>query len=263
MKKFIIISLAISSLVFIFLNKINPSKTIIHKTDNQDSNFEYLQLNPKEIVEFKIDNLNNTTTVYELRVPDNYSKEKDMPLFVWFAPNKGSNKISKIPPFVDFKEFFILALPYLDNSLPRIAIRDGYINDFWEYNKPMLEFVLEQIPNISSDVKIAGGFSSGAHYVASGLDMNWEGFTDFFTGYILHEGGYAPHMSYEGIYPSDEVLVTYGANVDDNPVKIVAEIMKQNHSKTTVYELPNTVHNITPETIAYIRSWVKEKFNYK
>lgn len=255
MNKIGITILAIIGIIYYIGFRYLGHNIIHHQEGNSIINFK-----PSSTIQFKINNpYNETISICELRVPENYKKDIEIPIFVWFGPGHGNNNIKNVPEFVDFKNFFILALPYLDNQLPKKAIKEGYIDEFWEYSHPMLEYVLNRIPNVSQNIRIVAGYSSGAHFIGSGLDRNWEGFTDYFTGYILHEGGYAPEMTYEGLYPLDEVLVTYGLKYD-SPVKIVAELMMQNHKNTTTYALPNTGHEITPETIKYIRRWVEEKF---
>ena len=232
---------------------------IIHITKVEEG--ESVEFKAGKTIQFEIKNpYNETTSICELRVPTNYSKNKETPIFVWFNHGGGSYNVKNVPEFVDFDEYFVLALPYLDNQLPRIAIKEGHIDELWEYDRPMLEYVINLIPNLHSNIKIAGGFSSGAHFVASGLDRDWEGFTDFFTGYIIHEGGYAPEMTYQGIQSSDDVLVTYGSSIDSYG-KLVAEMMKQYHSNITEYAVPDTGHEITPQTIEYIRDWVDERFD--
>ena len=38
-------------------------------------------------------------------------------------------------------------------------------------------------------------------------------------------------------------------------------MMKQEHENITEYEVPNTGHEITPQTVEYIRDWVDERFD--
>lgn len=245
---------------FISMNVLHT--TNVYEINTSDPDAKEVKLKAGKTIKLKIhDSYTNQDSICELRVPENYSKLEPTPIFVWFSPGKGSSSISSVPHFVNFEDYFILALPYLDNQLPRLAIKDGTIDEFWDYDYTMLAYVINIIPNLSSNTRIAGGFSSGAHFVASGLDRDWAGFTDFFTGYIIHEGGYAPEMVYSGIKPSDKILVTYGASINSYG-KLVAQMMSQEHKENlTVYAVPDTGHEITTQTTEYIKNWLDENFN--
>lgn len=239
----------------------NINSPVVYEINDFEAKSTDIELKPGSTIQFKFqDTYEDTMRICELRVPENYSEDRLMPIFVWFSPGHGSYSVESVPSFVDFSEYFVLALPYLNNQLPRLAIRDGYIDDLWEYDKPMLEYVKTIIPNLSSSRRIAAGFSSGAHFVATGLDKDWEGFTDFFTGYVIHEGGYAPKMIFNGIEPSDKVLVTYGVNFDSS-AKTVAQLIAQDRANVTVYGVPNTKHEITDETLKYVRAWIFGRFS--
>jgi len=196
---------------------------------------------------------------FEMRIPDEYTPDKPVPLLVWFAPGGGSDRVGSIPPIVDFKKFLLVALPYPGNNLPRLAIKAGIdrIDRFWAYERPMLQWMQMLVPNISDRVRIAAGFSSGAHLIGSGLDRNWAGFTDFFTAYVLHEGGYAPEMTYHGMRNEHKVLVTYGLQ-NNSYGKVVVRKMKKAHKHPDVRRLPHTGHDMSQEAIETIRNWIIE-----
>jgi len=193
--------------------------------------------------------------VFEVRIPEHYSPEKNMPLLVWFSPSGGSNSISSIPPIVDKTKFLLVALPYPDNQLPRLAIESNTIDSFWDYEKPMLDYLKYMIPNIDPNIKIAAGFSSGAHLVGSGLDRNWIGFTDFFTIYILHEGGGSPSNTYQGAKSTHKILVTYGLQ-NNSYGQVVVLNMKKSGILPDVIKLPHSGHEMSQESIDAIRQWI-------
>jgi hypothetical protein len=196
--------------------------------------------------------------VFEIRIPENYQAEKPVPILVWFSPGGGSGSVGTVPHIVDFDRFLIVAIPYPGHKLPRLAIKAGaeQIDHFWAYEKPMLEYVRDIIPHISKEIRIAAGFSSGAHLVGSGLDRDWFGFTDFFTAFVIHEGGYAPDMTYRGIKDEHKILITYGLQ-NDSYGRVVARQMKKAGYHPTVKKLPNTGHTMSPEAIDTIRAWIE------
>jgi hypothetical protein len=193
--------------------------------------------------------------LFEVRIPEHYKPDDSMPLLVWFSPGGGSNSISSIPPIVDKTKFLLVALPYPDNQLPRVAIKSNTIDSFWEYEKPMLDYLKYMIPNIDTKIKIAAGFSSGAHLVGSGLDRNWIGFTDFFTIYILHEGGGSPSNTYQGVKSIHKILVTYGLQ-NNSYGQVVVLNMKKSGILPNVIKLPHTGHEMSQESIDAIKGWV-------
>ena len=198
--------------------------------------------------------------VCEIRIPENYKAETRVPLLVWFSPGGGSSSVASVPPVVDFSAFLIVAIPYPDHKLPRLAIDAGKkkIDSFWAYEKPILGYVKDLVPNISIETRIAGGFSSGAHLIGSGLDRDWSGFTDFFTAYVIHEGGYAPDMTYQGVQDSHKILITYGTQ-HKSYGRVVAREMQRAGVHPTVKKLPNTGHNMSQEAINTIRKWIESE----
>ena len=203
---------------------------------------------------------------FEVRVPEAYQKDKPLPLLVWFSPGGGSDSVGAMPPIVNFQKFLVVAIPYPGNKLPRLAIKAGekQINAFWEYEKPMLAYLQERFPNISQHIRIAAGFSSGAHLIGSGIDMDWQGFTDFFTTFVLHEGGYAPKMHYDGMRIDHKVLVSYGTKPGYRSYgAVVAREMKRHGLRPTIIKLPHTTHAMTQESIDAIREWIEETLPLK
>jgi len=221
-----------------------------------------LDLLPGKILHLDVPNFGGddlVKRVCEARIPENYKVDKPVPLLVWFSPGGGSNRVSSIPPIVDFHEFLLVAIPYPSNKLPRLAVKSGNIDSFWEYEEPMLEYVKTIVPNISKTVRIAGGFSSGAHLVGSGLDRDWLGFTDFFTGYVMHEGGYSPEMKFRGVRSNHKILVTYGLQ-NNSYGRVVAREMKKSGVSPTVIKLAHTGHAMSQESIDAIREWIDINF---
>lgn len=195
----------------------------------------------------------------EVRIPENYTETERFPIFVWFSGGKGSCKVSKASQMVDFDKFIVVALPYPDGRLPRLGVRDGGIEDFWEFQYPMLQRVTALIPNISETVRIAAGQSSGGHLLGSSIDLDWPGFTDYFTAFVLHEGGYAPHMTYQGITDATQVLVTYGENSKSKPwQESFMRKFKAAHDRTTYIEIPEAGHPITTAGKQVIHQWIEE-----
>lgn len=252
MKKFIL-ALVMILLIFIGINKSQS----YNEAQIETSNNKY-QLAPGKTLRLEVPQVlanDMKQRVFEVRIPEEYTPDKEMPLLVWFSPGSGSNSISSIPPIVDKTKFLLVALPYPDNQLPRLAIEANTIDSFGDYERPMLEYMHYMIPNIDPKIKIAAGFSSGAHLVGSGLDRNWIGFTDFFTVYVLHEGGGSPSNTYKGVKSTHKILVTYGLQNNSYGQTVVSN-MKKSGIVPDVIKLPHTGHEMSQESIDAIRQWI-------
>lgn len=200
----------------------------------------------------------------ELSIPKNYDPVRSVPLFVWFSGGKGSHRVAGAKGLVDFDQFLVLSLPYPEGRLPRLAIEagGGEINTFWEFQRPMLERVVELVPNISEKVRIAGGASSGGHLIGSALDQELRGFCDFFTGFILHEGGYSPQIEYDGTRSSHDILIVYGEN---SHVREWQDYFMQRIDKARgridYIEVENAGHGLNRDGKQAIREWIEKTFS--
>jgi len=131
-------------------------------------------------------------------------------MVAWCAGWKGSNKVVGALNLVDRTQFLIVALPYPSTTkIPRLALADGKEKLIWEYQSMMLEKIKKLIPNIDPKNRIIVGSSSGAHLIGTALARDWDGFTDYFTAYVLYGGGVAPGTRYRGAKGKD-VLMAWG-----------------------------------------------------
>lgn len=224
-------------------------------------------LTPGQVVTLEFPELGNMSkgrpARCELSVPKNFDFSFPVPLLVWFSGGSGSYSVIGAKGIVDFETFLVLALPYPAGRLPRLAVNegDGEINTFWEFQKPMLDRVVEMVPNISEEVRIAGGSSSGGHLVGSALDQKWRGFCDYFTGLVLHEGGHSPNMEFRGARSSHRILVAYGehSNVRDWQEYFIKRF-DQARGQIDYIEVPNAGHGLNSDARRLIRKWIEETF---
>jgi hypothetical protein len=196
----------------------------------------------------------------EVSIPKNYSPSRAVPLFVWYSGGAGSHLTKGARGLVDFDKFVVVALPYPAGQLPRLAVDGGTIDAFWGYQKPMLDRVIELIPNLSKKVRIVGGSSSGAHMVGSGLDCKWKGFADYFTAYVLHEGGHCPDMMFMGARTSHRILIVYGAASSARGWQdyFMARI-DQCRGLITYREIENAKHGLNGHGKEAIHRWIDEQ----
>ncbi|MGE9293244.1 MAG: hypothetical protein ACQKBW_06495 [Puniceicoccales bacterium] len=194
-------------------------------------------------------------TTCEVRLPDTYAPDRDFPLLVWFGGGHGSATVGGAVKLVDPATFIIVALPYPEGRRPRVAVDEGTIDEFWDYLQPMLAAVQEKVPNISKSLRIAGGTSSGAHLVGSGICQRWPGFSDYFTAYILHEGGHAPGTDFTAAH-GKPILVVYGEQSTAYPwQQRFNQRIRQSEARITYIDLPEAGHGLTEEGRQQIRAW--------
>jgi len=199
----------------------------------------------------------------EISVPSSYDPSRPVPLLVWFSGGKGSHLTRSARGLVDFDRFLVVALPYPGGKLPRLAVDEGEdaIDAFWDFLQPMLEKVIERAPNISEEVRIAGGSSSGAHLVGSALDLKWRGFCDYFTGFILHEGGTSPEMRFRGTSSGHDILVIYGEeSVAREWQDYFMERFERTSGRHSFVEVSGAGHGLNGKGRRRIREWIDETF---
>lgn len=193
----------------------------------------------------------------EVRLPETYTAEGEYPLLVWFAGWRGSSRVDQALELVDASRFIVVALPYPENRRPRIAVKEGRIQKFWEMEGPMLQSVRQAVPNIDPKLRVAGGASSGAHLVGSGLDLEWDGFSNYFTHFVMHEGGYCPNMMWSGLGDEHKVLVIYGENSKSRPwQEYFMKKFKVQHPTTEFVMIPGAEHGMESQGKSVIRDWL-------
>lgn len=196
----------------------------------------------------------------EVYVPLAYSPEARFPLFVWFAGGRGSERLQSPFSLVDADNFIVVALPYPNRQKPRLAVNDGNITSFWDFQAPMLQAVKRIVPNIDTHLRFVAGQSSGAHLIGSALDLDWQGFSDYFTYYVMHEGSYCPNMAWTGLHDDHEVLVTYGEKSASKAWQ--THFMSQFrtvHPRATFIEIEGAPHALNEEGRQIIRDWITEQ----
>ncbi len=205
------------------------------------------------------DTLNGDPASCEIRIPENFDSSKPVPMVVWCAGWKGSNKVIGALSLVDRRKTLVVGMPYPSTCrIPRLALEDGKEKQIWEYQSVMLEKIKRLIPNIDPNKRIAVGSSSGAHYVGTALAREWAGFTDYFTAYVLYGGGVAPGTTYPGA-KGKQVLMAWGVDSGGAPSRrLFAERMQASGAKVTISEIPNTGHPLSNEARVVIKAWLED-----
>lgn len=199
----------------------------------------------------------------ELSIPQSYDPLRPVPLLVWFSGGSGSYQVSSAKGIVDFDRFLVLSLPYPKGSSTLRAVETGKkaINQFWEFQQPMLQRVIKMVPNISKKVRIAAGANNGAHLVGSELDQKWRNFCNYFTGYVMYEGGYCPDMKFSGTRSTHRILFIYGDTSGNREwQESFIKRIDQARGRIDYLEVPNAGSKLTEKGKQKIRQWIEETF---
>jgi pimeloyl-ACP methyl ester carboxylesterase len=195
----------------------------------------------------------------QVSIPKHFDPAKPVPLLVWFGGGKGSHSVGGARGVVDFDRFVVVALPYPGGVLPRIAAqKDGRIDAHWAFQKPMLEGVARVVPNLDPRLRLVAGTSSGGHHIAYGLDRGWAGFADYFTAFIVHEGGAQPLTPRLPGAKRKRLLVVYGEESDSLTWRTWFNWhVERSGADATIIGVPGAGHGLNEDGRKVIREWIE------
>lgn len=195
----------------------------------------------------------------EVSIPKSYDPAMPVPLLVWFTGGKGSHRVAGANGLVDFDRFVVVALPYPNGHDMRKVIKEGGMETVRVYHQAMMARVLARVPNIDPRVRIAAGTSNGAHLIGTALDQEWAGFVDYFTLFVLHEGGTAPGNKYPGA-KSKRLLVVWGEKSEALRWQLLFNWrIGQPGALVSYHSVPDAGHGLDTRGRALIRSWIEER----
>ena len=194
----------------------------------------------------------------EVSVPSDYDPARPAPLLVWFSGGKGSQSVAGARGLVDFDRFLVVALPYPDGVLPRLAAKDGArIDRHWDYQRVMLERIQALAPNIDPARRFVAGTSSGGHLIAYGLDRGWPGFAEYFTHFVIHEGGSEPLAKGFPGAKDKRLLVVYGEKSESIAWRGWFNWhVLQSGARADIVGLPDSRHGLGDDGRRAIRAWI-------
>ena len=196
----------------------------------------------------------------EVSIPKTYDPAKPVPLLVWLGGGKGSHSVGGARGLVDFDRFVVVALPYPKGRLPRLAAEDGgaVIDAHWAFARPMLERVAQVVPNIDPQRRLVAGTSSGGHLIAYGLDRGWPGFADYFTAFIVHEGGAKPLTPRLPGAKGKRLLVVYGEESESLSWRTWFNWhVERSGAEAKIVGVPRAKHGLNEDGKKVIREWIE------
>ncbi len=159
------------------------------------------------------------------RLPDDYSLERDFPLFVFLCGGNGERGGQVQLSVTGTTSYIAINMPLFKHHIDREEIHTGLLLSMDDFTilqhafRTMLEALMQRIPNVRMQGSILGGFSNGAH--ATGILLaGQDAFTlDHFDHFLLYEGGMGPLLAnilQKTTFRSRRILALYGDKPDDN-----------------------------------------------
>lgn len=122
-------------------------------------------------------------------LPDNYTTEKEFPMFLWFGGGSGGQGGN--PKLVKNNDFICLGMPlYKKDIKEHVLLKPHDVQYAWPFYQQMFDNVFELVPNIQKHGGLVGGFSNGAHNTGLLMTEGDPVFNTWFDSYIFWEGGH-------------------------------------------------------------------------
>lgn len=195
---------------------------------------------------------------FTVQIPENYEPDKKVPVVLFLGGGQGTDDCTRASFLVDSADYVMVAFPYpkaLAN--PKDAIAEGHARDLIAFQKPMLERLQHLIPNTDPEHRIAFGHSNGAHMIGISVSGGWHEFVDYFSGFILHEGGLK-----EGDFGDlrrKDVLCMMGAKSDFRAfAEMVVRQMKSGRVKPDVHAAEGEGHGLGSGSKEAAAEWIAE-----
>jgi hypothetical protein len=198
---------------------------------------------------------------FTVRIPETYSPDKPVPLILFLRGGGGSDNCDGAKSFVDSSKYVLVAFPYSQKyPSPKKAIDADQSEKLIEFQKPMLERLQALIPNTNPDHRVVVGSSNGAHMIAVGVCDGWSDFLDYFSTFVLHEGGSCESHKYSK-FRRKEVYVLMGSKSEAlGFAEWVAKEMKQARVRPDIFVAEGEGHGMGNASKEAIRKWIGDLY---
>lgn len=193
----------------------------------------------------------------EIHIPAGYDPSRPSPLLVWIAGGGGSHAVAGARGLVDFDRFVVAALPFPEGRSPVDAAKKGELSRHRDLMLAMLDRLRERVPALDPRARYVAGTSNGGHLIAYAIDGGWPGFADYFTHFVIHEGGTQPLTHRLPAARAKRVLFIYG---EESPSLVwstwFAWNLERAGAAATVVGLPGSAHGFDAPARATVRRWI-------
>lgn len=203
---------------------------------------------------------NNAPAAMMIRIPENYSPDKPVPLMVWLSGGMGSNNYGGGSTLVDKGDFLLVGLPYPHSvDRPRDATNKGEIEIVWAYQRPMMKKLEEMVPNIDLRIRIVAGFSNGAHVIGGCLGQSVRDFAKQFNVYIMVEGGNSLGYNYPNLRGNHFYYAWGDTATTPDFAAMIERVAKKSHMEVETHRMEGVGHAFPESEKQAIKKWLKEK----
>ena len=203
-----------------------------------------------------------------VRLPVNYSAEKNFPLFVWMDGGAGGDArgsgVGRL--IMEGRDFIFVKLPLFKKELNRnpqfsalyITARDDGETISHAY-RTLLGRVYGAIPNIDTENNVVGGFSNGGHSIAAIFNTGDPWLLERLRHIVLVEGGLG--LIGDESTAERKLLVLYGGAEDRRPGLREAYVAMHERAlaggaDSTCVVMPDTGHTFPEAYYPSVRKWV-------
>lgn len=203
---------------------------------------------------------NNEPAAMTIRIPENYSRDKPVPLMVWLSGGMGSNHYGGGAELVDKNDFLLVGLPYPHSiDRPRDATNKGEIEKVWAYQRPMMKKLEEMVPNIAAGARIVAGFSNGAHVIGGCLGQGVRDFARQFDVYIMVEGGNSSDYRYPNLKGNHFYYAWGDTATTPDFAAMIERVARKSRMEVETHRMEGVGHAFPESEKQAIKKWLREK----
>ncbi len=196
-------------------------------------------------------------TRIQIRIPENYDSDKLSPIALYLGGGEGNDKCDPLNQFVDRNEWILVAFPY-PSSAPRPldAYRDGKSDDLISFQEPMLERLQAILPNTDPERRVVIGSSNGAHMIGIASCDGWKEFVDYFSGFVLHEGGGSKSRDFSALRRKKVILLMGAKSEGFEFAEGIEDRLKKARVKAEIFVADEEGHGMGNASRETIKNWI-------
>ncbi len=205
-----------------------------------------------------------------VRLPLNYSAEKNYPLFIWIDGGNGGDArgAGSGRQIMQDRDFLFVKLPIFKRELNSTAFSVLYVStrDDGEIlshaYRTLLERVYENIPNIDTANNVIGGFSNGGNAIAAVVNTGDPWLMQRLYNILFVEGGQQLVGRENKSIAGRNVIILFGDGEGRESQRAgytwMHERAIEGGANSTLFGMPDTAHTFPTNFHPVVRNWVYE-----
>jgi len=193
----------------------------------------------------------------QIRIPENYQPDKPAPLALYFGGGEGTDNCDALKTLVDSSEWVLVAFPFpKDVTTPLHAYDEGKGGDLIKFQEPMLDRLQALLPNTDPQRRVVVGTSNGAHMIAIGACDGWKEFSDYFSAFVMHEGGGSESKDFSPLRKKAVFVLMGRQSTSLGFSERVVSNVKKARIKPDVFVAESEGHGMGDDSRAAIKEWI-------